>query len=117
MGDEPLRQAAHVLLDVLSVFDDVTNPDPYPAVHLALRRLKDIEAVSIVYDQETDTRRVDLQPFLGAALSLLTSSIVNHMRDAPGLDGVTAIARTRTAMDRAHGCTYARRGEERPRYS
>lgn len=99
MTSETSRQAAHVLLDALSAFDDLTNPDPDPAIRLALRRLEDIDAVTMLYDDETDTRTVDIQPVLQAALNLLAASITDHLIASPDLDSDTAITRLRDAID------------------
>lgn len=100
-SDDLHRQTAHVLLDALSAFDDLTSPDPDSAIVLALRRLDEIDAVTLLYDDETDTRTVDLAPLLGAVLSLLAASVVDHLHDAPHLDGMAVIDHLRTAIDRA----------------
>lgn len=46
----------------MSAFDDLDNADPNPAIITALSRLDDIDAVTLVYDDETDTRTVDIKP-------------------------------------------------------
>jgi hypothetical protein len=97
--DEIARLSAHALLDALSAFDDLTNPDPDPAIRTALRRLAEIDAVTILYDDEADTRTVDLQPVLHAALNLLAASITLHLRDVPDLDGLAVIGDLRAAVD------------------
>jgi hypothetical protein len=102
MTSESSRLSAHVLLDALSAFDDLANPDPDPAIRLALRRLEEIDAVTLTFDDETDTRTLNIQPVLHAALELLAASIADHMRDAPDLDSIGAIERLRTAIDLAH---------------
>lgn len=99
---ETSRLSAHVLLDALSAFDDATNPDPDPAIRLALRRLEEIDAVTLLYDDETDTRTVDLQPVLHAALELLSAAITMHLRAVPNLNGLTVIERLRAVIDHAH---------------
>lgn len=103
MNPETIRQAAHVLLDAISAFDDLNNPDPDPAIRLAFKRLVDIDAVTSTYDDETNTRHLNIHPVLLAATSLVVSSIVDHMGDTPTLDSMTAIGRLRAAMDAAFG--------------
>lgn len=101
---ETKRQAAHVFLDVISAFDDLSNPDPDPAMRLAFRRLEEIDgAVTLTYDDETDIRKLDIQPILHAAMCLLIASIVDHIDDVPSLDSMTAIERLRRATDLAFG--------------
>jgi hypothetical protein len=99
--EEKARQSAHVLLDALSAFDDLDNPDPDEAIRTALRRLGEIDAVTILYDDETDTRTVDLQPVLHAALRLLASSMTLRLGDHPSLTGLDAIQELRTVVDRS----------------
>jgi len=96
---EVTRQTAHVLLDALSAFDDSSNPDPNAGMRLALRRLQEIDAVSILYDDETDTRTVDAQPLLQASLNLLTSAIVTRLNENPNLPGVDVITELREVTD------------------
>lgn len=98
---ETVRLTAHTLLDALSAFDDLSSPDADAAIRTALRRLEDIDAVAIVYDDETDTRTVDIQPVLHAALQLLTSLIVSRLGDHPELTGLDEVARLREVVDTA----------------
>ncbi len=97
--DEIARQSAHVLLDALSAFDDPSNPDPDPAIRTALRRLEEIDAVTLLYDDETDKRTVDIQPVLHAALRLLASSVALTLKRTPGGDGLAVIGVLREAVD------------------
>src|SRR4051812_38008061 len=89
--DEIARQSAHVLLDALSAFDDLSNPDPDSAIRTALRRLGEIDAVTLLYDDEADTRTVDIQPVLHATLRLLAASVSITLANAPDLDGLAII--------------------------
>lgn len=97
--EEIARQSAHVLLDALSAFDDLSNPDPDPAIRTALRRLEEIDAVTLLYDDETNTRTVDLQPVLHAALRLLAASVTLTLAHAPDRDGLGVIGVLREAVD------------------
>lgn len=98
---ETIRLTAHTLLDALSAFDDLGSPDTDAAIRTALRRLEDIDAVAIVYDDETDTRTVDIQPVLHAALQLLTSLILSRLGDHSELTGLDEVERLRTVVDTA----------------
>lgn len=100
--DEITRQSAHVLLDALSAFDDLDNPDPDAAIRTALRRLGEIDAVTLLYDDEADTRTVDIQPVLKATLSLLASSVTMILQAEPDRDGLSVIGLLREAVDLAN---------------
>ncbi|WP_193614271.1 hypothetical protein [Nocardioides lijunqiniae] len=98
---EASHQSAHVLLDALSAFDDLTNPNPDPAIRLALRRLEDIGAVSLLIDDEAQTTSVDVQPLLHAALELLAATTAARMREDPTLTGEGIIQELRAVIDLA----------------
>lgn len=84
----------------MSAFDDLDNADPNPAIITALSRLDDIDAVTLVYDDETDTRTVDIKPVLHETLQLLAASISLRLQDRPDLlTGMDVIASLRDAVD------------------
>lgn len=68
------RQAAMVLLDAVSAFDHSQGdtPENAAAVKLALQRLSDVEAVSVLVDDETGEYHVDIVRLVGASLSIIT---------------------------------------------
>ncbi|MCW2842154.1 MAG: hypothetical protein JWN22_70 [Nocardioides sp.] len=71
--DLAARQAAHVLVDMLSVFDEDDLPERAAemgaAMSLAFRRITEVGAVTAGYDPANRTLDLDLNPLLAAAVS------------------------------------------------
>lgn len=90
------RAAAHVLLDALTAFDPEKgeHPDNDRAIKLALRRLEEVGAITMLVDDEAGTRTVDAQPLLQGALNLLimlTYTLAEAKNTTP--EQVTALLR------------------------
>ena len=68
MMQEPVRQAAHVMLDMVSAFDDDLGEDPLNpnAMNLAFQRMNEVEAVTATRDDETGELHLDASPLIGA---------------------------------------------------
>ncbi|MCW2791238.1 MAG: hypothetical protein JWO76_336 [Nocardioides sp.] len=71
--DHAARQAAHVLVDMVSVVNEEELPERAEemgrAMSLAFRRITEVGAVTAAYDPDTRTLDLDLNPLLGAAVS------------------------------------------------
>lgn len=68
------RQAAHVLVDMVSVFDPDLGDSPAngAAVTLAAQRLNEIEAVSLTVNDVTEATHLDMSYVLGPTAVLIT---------------------------------------------
>lgn len=98
---EITRQAAHVLLDALSIYDDLGVQDPDRAIGTALQRLGEIGAIRLLVDDEAETKTVDARPLLLAALQLITASTTQWLDARPDRTGFEVIAILRGSMDAA----------------
>lgn len=66
------RLAGHTLVDALSAHDETIGADQQEAAaKLALQRLRDIEAVTVTYDEETGRVDVDVSHLVSPAVMAL----------------------------------------------
>lgn len=94
--NEPARQAAHVLLDVCSVWN-VGDDSTASMADLALSRLDDTGAVRIVSDGE-GTDRAEVSDLVGAAVVLILH-LAERLALASETDRHEVISETRAVVD------------------
>jgi hypothetical protein len=91
------RQAAHVLIDAVSVYDrEATDASNTQAVMLALTRLHDIGAIEVTSGD--DEIQVDASNLVMLAVTALTW-LLSQLADATGEDKETLIAELREFFD------------------
>lgn len=67
---EPARQAAHVLVDTVTAFDEELGETAIngTAMNLALARINEVGAVTATMNDETDELHMDASDLLGGAI-------------------------------------------------
>jgi hypothetical protein len=93
------RQAAHVLLDAVSVWDvSATGQQNSAASDLALARLNEVGAVTATYDDDTEELNLDASELLGGVM-VLVQQLVSNLSTCTGMDREEVIALTRESLD------------------
>lgn len=90
------RQAAMVLLDAVSAFDphQGDTPENEAAVRLALKRLTEVDAISATRDDEAGVTRVNADPLIIGALSIITL-LVGTIAEDRGADRAAVLSTIR----------------------
>ncbi|MBM9462671.1 hypothetical protein JL108_04355 [Aeromicrobium sp. YIM 150415] len=98
MVDMPVngREAAHVLLDMISAFDP--EDDDAAAMKLAMGRMNEIGAVTATFDDETDAVDLDATGLMGGTLITL-QRLITLLATAHGVDEATTIIELREFID------------------
>ncbi|WP_181641659.1 hypothetical protein [Nocardioides massiliensis] len=94
------RQAAHVLVDMVSVSDPGLGDSPGSgsAVPLAARRFNEIEAVSLTVNDETEATHLDMSYVLGPTAVLITW-LVRQLELHAGVRQETVLVAAREFLD------------------
>lgn len=97
---ERSRKAAHVILDGLSAFDpDTTDGERNrEAMELAFSRLLEIEAIELLYDEDTEELELDVSPLMQGVL-LVVRRLVADLAARTGVSPEDVVASVRSSLD------------------
>lgn len=97
---EKSRKAAHVILDGLSAFDpDAVDSDRNTeAMELAFSRLLEIEAIELLYDEESEELELDVSPLMEGVL-LVVRRLVADLAARTGVSPEDVVASVRSSLD------------------
>lgn len=99
MTNPSARQAAHVLLDAISAWqDDATDDVNARTLNLATARLGEIDCVTATVDDNGDLEAVDVSQLVGATLVLLRL-LVGALAEAKQVDREVVVGIVRDYVD------------------
>lgn len=95
------RLAGHTFVDALSAQDESVNPEIREAsTQLALQRLRDIHAVTVLYDEETGRVDVDVSHIVSPAVTVMIW-LASRLSDSTGQSRDEICAQLREYLDQA----------------
>lgn len=98
--DELARQAAYVLLDMVSAYDAMPiDSTDETAIKTAALRVAEADLIWINVDDEAGTRTLDINALLKAALHVNSLLLGQALIDRPNASGIDAIGAVRHAVD------------------